>query len=68
MMNLNNMECKRVDVKAGKNDRLRYVVFIDGTYEVANNARWEYLIGIKNYRNQIFTYQFVDNKSNIKAA
>ena len=68
-LRLNELECKRVDVKAGSNDKLRVVIFFDGCYEIANNSRWEYLTGIKNYKAQIFTYRFIEEtKQNKKVA
>ena len=68
-LNLNEMECKRVDRKVNDHDHLRVVVFFDDTYEVANDDRWEYLTGIKNYRNQIKTYRFIkESKENRKVA
>ena len=67
-LRLNELECKRVDVKAGSNDKLRVVIFFDGCYEIANNARWEYLTGIKEYKKQIFTYRFVEEKNSRKVA
>ena len=68
-LRLNELECKRVDKKANENDKLRIVIFYDGCYEIANTSRWEYLIGNKNHKDQIFTYRFIEEtKQNKKDA
>ena len=35
------------------------VVFIDNTEKVVNKKQFEFLMGIKNSRKQIFTYRFL---------
>ena len=38
------------------------LIFKDGTEKVVNRKRFSFIMGIKNIRSQLFTYEFLDVK------